>query len=63
MHYNIGAYYMLHLEFKELCHEAWNEKFNFFCIDMIKNKNDGKYRRINENKNTYLEFNPESEAF
>ena len=33
------------------------------CIDMTKNKNDGKYRIFNESKNTYIECIPGSEAF
>ena len=44
MYYDIGAYDMKYDEFKEMCHKAWSENFNYLCIDMTKNKNDGKYR-------------------
>ena len=63
MYYDIEAYDMKHDEFKEMCHKAWSEKVNYLCIDMTKNKNEGKYRISNENKNAYVEFICESEPF
>ena len=54
---------MLYSEFKEICHKAWSEQFNYLCIDMTKNKNEGKYCICNESKNTYIECIPETEAF
>ena len=63
MYYDIGAYDMKNDEFKEMCSFAWSEQFNFLCIDMTKNKNEGKYRLINESKNTYIECICETEAF
>ena len=63
MYYDIGAYDMNYDEFKQMCHKAWDEKFNYLCIDITKNKNDGKYRIFNESKNTYIECICESEAF
>ena len=50
-------------EFKEMCRKAWCERFNYLCIDMNKNKNEGKDRIFHETKNTYLECIPESEPF
>ena len=62
MYYDIGAYDMKNDEFKEMCHKAWSEKFNYLCIDMNKNRDNGKYRDFNESKPTYidciLETNP-----
>ena len=52
MYYEIGAYDMKYDEFKQMCHKAWSERFNYLCIDIAKNKNEGKYRIFNENKNT-----------
>ena len=63
MYYDIGAYDMNYDEFKEMCHEAWDEKYNYLCIDMTKNKNEGKYRIFNESKTTYIDCIPESEPF
>ena len=63
MYYVIGAYDMKYDEFKEMCHKAWYEKFNYLCIDMSKNKNEGKYRIFNESKTTYIECIPETELF
>ena len=63
MYYDIGAYDMNYDEFKEMCHKAWDEKFNYLCIDMTKNKNDGKYRIFNESKTTYIECICETKPF
>ena len=62
MYDDFGAYDMLHSEFKEMCHKAWSERFNYFCIDMTKNKNEGKFRVFNGSRNTYFECIPESKA-
>ena len=50
-------------EFKEMCHKAWSERFNYLFIDMSKNKNEGMYRISNESRTTYIECIPESEHF
>ena len=63
MYYDIAAYDMKHDEFKETCHKAWSERFNYLCIDMTKNKNDGKYRIFNGSKNTYIECICETQHF
>ena len=63
MYYDIGAYDMKYDEFKEMCRVVWSEKFNYLCIDMTKNKNEGKYRTFNESKTTYIDCIPESEPF
>ena len=62
MYYDIGAYDIKYDEFKELCHKAWSEKYNYLCIDMSK-KNDSKNRIFNESKPTYFECICETEAF
>ena len=63
MYYDIGAYDMKYDEFKEMCHKAWDERYNYLCIDMAKNKNEVKYRIFNESKTTYIDCIPESEPF
>ena len=63
MYYDIGAYDMIYDEFKEMCHKAWNEKYNLLCIDITKNKNEGKNRIFNESKTTYIDCISESEPF
>ena len=62
MYYDIGAYDMNYDEYKEMCSLAWSEKYNYLCIDMTKNKNEGKNRFFNESKNTYVEGICETEA-
>ena len=63
MYFDIGAYDMNYDEFKQMCHKAWVERFNYLCIDMTKNKNEDKYRIYNESKHTYIECICETEAF
>ena len=63
MFYDIGAYDMNYNEFKQMCHKAWDEKNNYLCIDMTKNKNEGKFRIFNESKTTYIECICETEPF
>ena len=63
MYYDIGGYDMKYDEFREMCHKAWSERYNYLCIDMTKNKNDGKYRISNERKTTYIDCIPETEPF
>ena len=58
---SIGGHDMTYDEFKETCRFAWSESFNYLCVDMTKNENEGKYRIFNESKNTNIECIPESE--
>ena len=46
-----------------MCHKAWSERFNYLCVDMTKNKKEGKYRIFNESKTTCIECIPETEPF
>ena len=36
MYYDIRTYDMRYEEFKEMCHKAWSERFNYLYIDMTK---------------------------
>ena len=63
LYQDIGAFDMIYDEFKEMCRVAWGGKFNYLCIDMTKNENEGKYRNFNESKNTYFDCFPETEPF
>ena len=63
MLYDIGAYDMKYAEFKQTCHKAWSERFNYVCIDMAKIKKEGKYRSFIESKTTYNDCIPETEPF
>ena len=38
LYYDIGAYDMNYDEFKQMCHEAWVERFNYLCIDTTKKR-------------------------
>ena len=50
-------------EFKENCRKAWEDDYNYLCIDRTKKKEKGRYRFCIENKNTYIEYIPETEPF
>ena len=63
MYHDIGAFDMIYYEFKEMCRVAWSEKFNYLCIDMTKNKIEGKYRIFNGSKTTYNDCIPQTEPF
>ena len=63
MYYDIGAYDMKYDEFKEMCHKTWDERYNYLCIDMNKNKNEGKCRIFNESRTTYIDCIPETNPF
>ena len=63
MYYDIGAHDMKSDEFKEMRSFAWSDKFNYLCIDLTKNKNEGKYRIFDESKITYIDCISESEGF
>ena len=63
MYHDIAAFDMTYDEFKDMCRVAWGEKFKYLCIDMTKNKNDGKYHIFNESKTTYIDCIPETEPF
>ena len=52
IYYDNGAYDMKYDEFKEMCRKAWSERFNYLCIDVTKNRDNGKYRIFNESKTT-----------
>ena len=63
MYYDMGAYDMKYDEFKEMCHKAWDEKYNYLCIDMTKNINERNNRIFNESKPTYIDCICETEPF
>ena len=63
MYHDIGAFDMIYDEFKDMCRVAWGKKFNYLCIDMTRNKNEGKYRIFNESKTKYIDCIPETEPF
>ena len=63
MYKDNGGYDMEYSEFKETCRKTWSEKFNYLCLDLTKNREEGKYRIFNESKSTYIECIPKTEAF
>ena len=48
IHRDISHFDMSYEEFKSLCREAWNEKFNYLSINRLENKIGSRYRICNE---------------
>ena len=48
-------------KFKESCRNAWQKDFENLCID--RSKKTKKNRKLNENRNTYIDCTPKSKPF
>ena len=57
IHRDIAGFDMSYEEFKSLCREAWNEKFNYLLINRLEDKNGSRYRICNESNPNYKIFN------
>ena len=60
---DIAGFDMSYDEFKELCREAWKEKYNYLIINRLEDKNGSKYQVCNESNPNYKIFNPQTEPF
>ena len=58
---DISDFDMSYEEFKSLCREAWNEKFNYLLINRLEDKNGSRYRICNESNPNYKIFNPQTD--
>ena len=61
IHRDISDFDMSYEEFKSLCREAWNEKFNYLLINRLEDKNGSRYRICNESNPNYKIFNPQTD--
>ena len=61
IHRDISGFDMSYEEFKSLCREAWNEKFNYILINRLEDKNGSRYRICNESNPNYKIFNPQTD--
>ena len=61
IHRDISGFDMSYEEFKSLCREAWNEKFNYLLINRLEDKNGSRYRICNESNPNYKIFNPQTD--
>ena len=50
-------------EFKNLCKEAWRDKYNYLLINRLEDKNGSKYMICNESNLQYQIFNPQTDPF
>ena len=61
IHRDISGFDMSYEEFKSLCREASNEKFNYLLINRLEDKNGSRYRICNESNPNYKIFNPQTD--
>ena len=61
IHRDISGFDMSYEEFKSLCREAWNEKFNCLLINRLEDKNGSRYRICNESNPNYKIFIPQTD--
>ena len=61
IHRDISGFDMSYEEFKSLCREARNEKFNYLLINRLEDKNGSMYRICNESNPNYKIFNPQTD--
>ena len=61
IHRDISGFNMSYEEFKCLCREAWNEKFNYLLINRLIDKNGSRYRICIESNPNYKIFNPQTD--
>ena len=62
IHRDTSGFDMSYEEFKSLCREAWNEKFNYLLINRLEDKNGSRYRICNESNPNYKIFNPQTDS-
>ena len=60
---DIAGFDMSYEEFKELCREAWRERYNYLIINRLEDKNGSRYKICNESNPEYKTFNPQTDTF
>ena len=61
IHRDIAGFDMSYEEFKKLCREAWNEKFNDLLINTLEDNNGSRYRICIESNPNYKILNPQTD--
>ena len=60
---DIAGFDMFYDEFKELCREAWRERYNYLLINRLEDKNGSRYKICNESNPEFKVFNPQTDPF
>ena len=60
---DIAGFDMSYDEFKELCREAWRERYNYLLINRLEDKNGSRYKICNESNPEFKVFNPQTDPF
>ena len=62
-HIYTAGFDMSYDEFKELCREAWQERYNYLLLNRLEDKNGKKYMICNESNPQYQVFSPQTDSF
>ena len=60
---DIAGFDMSYEELKELCREAWRERYNYLLINRLEDKNGSRYKICNESNLEFKVFNPQTDPF
>ena len=60
---DIGGYDMCYYEFEQLCRKSWEDDYKYLCIKRSKRRDQRRYCKCHESKNTNTECIPETKAF
>ena len=60
---DIAGFDMSYEELKELCREAWRERYNYLLINRLEDKNGSRYKICNESNPEFKVFNPQTDPF
>ena len=60
---DIAGFDMSYEEFKELCREAWRERYNYLLVNTLEDKNGSRYKICNESNPEFMVFNPQTDPF
>ena len=60
---DIAGFDMSYDELKELCREAWRERYNYLLINRLEDKNGKIYMICNESNPQYQIFSPQTDPF
>ena len=59
----VGGYGISFDDFKQICRKLWEEEYNYLCIDISKERDQGKFCICKESENTNNEYIPETKSF
>ena len=61
IHIVIAGFDMSYDDFKNLCREAWKEKYNYLLINKLEDKHGHEYKICNESNPEYKMINTQTD--